>query len=80
MAEVNQICPNCGSDDFVTSNYMYDRGIFQDGVFQVTETESDGMADYVITCRECSREVDTEATGENGIVLVHSEDLQEENK
>ncbi len=52
----NNLCPNCGSHEFITEPNQYDVLIFSKEGFETQETEQ--VYDYKIFCRECAKEVD----------------------
>ncbi len=57
--EVNNICPNCGSNEFISSLNKYDIVVFDDSEFKFVKSElADIEEEYF--CRECGEKVDVE--------------------
>lgn len=57
MGTDNEKCPNCGSEEFVSSLNSYDILIFDNSEFQVIKSELANI-DNEIYCRECGEQVD----------------------
>ncbi len=56
----NNVCPDCGSDEFITDPFQYDIMSFEKGEFNIIHTEC--IDEYSIYCRECGSEVDEESS------------------
>ena len=65
----NLICPNCGSESFVTAPNRYDVLKFVDGDFQIEKSEFIND-ECRIFCRECGAEVDVDDSIKNGEVAL----------
>lgn len=58
-------CPECGSNEFVTTPNQYDVLVFGANGFEVQTTEQ--TDDYKIFCRECSTEIDIMASDKKNL-------------
>lgn len=61
--EIKNKCPNCGSEEFVSSLNSYDLLIFKDSKFHVVRSELADIEEEIF-CRECGEQVDTETSEE----------------
>ncbi len=52
----NNLCPNCGSTEFITEPNQYDVLIFSNNSFEIKKSEQ--IEGYKVFCRECSEEID----------------------
>ena len=51
-----KMCPDCGSNEFITEPNQYDILIFSNNGFENQATKQ--IEEYKVYCRECSKEVD----------------------
>lgn len=56
---INSRCPNCGSDEFISSLNKYDVVVFEDSEFRFQKSVLAEIEEEYF-CRECGEKVDIE--------------------
>jgi len=65
----NFVCPNCGSDEFITQPNRYDCLKFVNGQFRVEKSEFANEKGRVF-CRGCGAEIGEKASAQNKKVIL----------
>ena len=61
-------CPNCGSEEFISSPNRYDVLIFNEGRFTIEKSEF--IDEETIYCRECNAIVDYNDSISSGKIVI----------
>lgn len=64
----NNICPNCYSEEFISSPNQYDILVFEDGNFSILKSEF--IDEVTIYCRGCGETIDYDASMKTGKIII----------